>query len=62
MTKPIIRLEVQATPTIDMFGVEQYAWRVYQITDGYEINLVSGMAKSLALAYSLSFNGLKPFI
>lgn len=38
----IIRLEVQATPTINMFGESKYYWKAYQIAGGTPITLIDG--------------------
>lgn len=42
MTKPIIRMEVQAAPLIDMLGDEYYFWQVYQQVGQDRIMLRSG--------------------
>lgn len=60
--KPIIRIEAQATPTIDMFGKEKYYWKVYQIAGDATVTLKDGYGKSPGNAIYSSFEALKQYI
>jgi len=62
MTKPIIRTEVQATPTLDMFGRESFYYRIYQIIDGAQITLTDGTGHSLGNAHYIALEAVKKYI
>ena len=46
----IVRMEVQATPTIDVFGEEKYYWKVYKVVEGLAITIQDGFEGYFFLA------------
>lgn len=62
MTTPIIRTEVQVTPTIDILGNETFAWRVYQITGDYQINLDTGFNLMFVQATVEAYESAKKYM
>lgn len=62
MAKPIVRTEVQATPTIDILGKETYEWKVYQVVDGVNTTLQSGFTYELLKSSQEALDAVRKYI